>query len=337
VNSTADWSFIFLFGVHRSGTTWVGKIFDSHPQTLYRHEPDTFSDLPRMPFVADVAETEIFRAAVDEFLLSLPQINSNFVADSLPVFRKAYRSTWQNSAHWLSVMKAKLGRRLPFVGELVVHPWADYNAARDLQVVWKSICSLGRLGVLLRVARRRKAIVLLRHPCGVVASVKRGRAEGHLRNDASVDYPLLGALLDTATGKRYGVSVDDLRRLEPEERLAWKWTLTYEKALADINGVDDAALVVRYEDVCLDPEGWARKMFEFCGLTWNSQTEIFLARSTSTPRGRMGARLSKSGYFSVFKDPLRAANKWREELTPGEIERVLAVLNRSSLGRFYPA
>ena len=31
---------ILLVGLPRSGTTWVGKIFDSHPSTLYLHEPD---------------------------------------------------------------------------------------------------------------------------------------------------------------------------------------------------------------------------------------------------------------------------------------------------------
>jgi hypothetical protein len=32
---------IFLvFGLPRSRTTWLGKIFDSQPDTLYRHEPN---------------------------------------------------------------------------------------------------------------------------------------------------------------------------------------------------------------------------------------------------------------------------------------------------------
>src|SRR5690349_19178518 len=30
----------FILGAPRSGTTWLGKIFDSHPSVLYRHEPD---------------------------------------------------------------------------------------------------------------------------------------------------------------------------------------------------------------------------------------------------------------------------------------------------------
>src|SRR6185312_4530492 len=32
---------ILIFGLPRSGTTWIGKLFDSHPDTLYRHEPDS--------------------------------------------------------------------------------------------------------------------------------------------------------------------------------------------------------------------------------------------------------------------------------------------------------
>ena len=37
---------LLLFGLPRSGTTWLGKIFDSHPDTLYWHEPDSVWRLP---------------------------------------------------------------------------------------------------------------------------------------------------------------------------------------------------------------------------------------------------------------------------------------------------
>ena len=42
---------ILLFGQPRSGTTWIGKIFDSHPDTLYRHEPDSGSALKSIPLI----------------------------------------------------------------------------------------------------------------------------------------------------------------------------------------------------------------------------------------------------------------------------------------------
>jgi hypothetical protein len=38
-------SAILVLGFPRSGTTWLAKIFDSHPSILYRHEPDELTPL----------------------------------------------------------------------------------------------------------------------------------------------------------------------------------------------------------------------------------------------------------------------------------------------------
>jgi hypothetical protein len=328
------WPVVFLFGLQRSGTTWVGKIFDSHPQTLYKHEPDTFSLGQNMAWAPDVSETQALRPEVENLLRALPQIQTSFVAGSLPVFRKAYRSRTQHGAHLLNVLAAKFSRRA--FGDVPIRPCFDSASSGDLRVVWKSISSLGRLGVLLRVARRRKAIVLLRHPCGVIASLRRGRAYGLLRNDASRDYPLFAELLNSAPGKRYGATIEDLRTMPPEERLAWKWILVYEKTLADIEGMDDDVLVVRYEDLCIDPDARARKMFAWCGLSWTSQTEAFVRQSTAKQAIGFEQNARGHGYFSIFKNPRHSATKWRDELAPEEIERVTSVLRRSPLQRFYP-
>lgn len=43
---------LVVLGSPRSGTTWLGKIFDSHPDVLYLHEPDTIRrnwDIPFLP------------------------------------------------------------------------------------------------------------------------------------------------------------------------------------------------------------------------------------------------------------------------------------------------
>ena len=53
---------LLLFGMPRSGTTWLGKIFDSHPRVLYRHEPDTWQRLTDVPIVAGRDAREIHEA-----------------------------------------------------------------------------------------------------------------------------------------------------------------------------------------------------------------------------------------------------------------------------------
>ncbi len=83
---------------------------------------------------------------------------------------------------------------------------------------------------------------------------------------------------------------------------------------------------IRYEDVCRNPEAGTRTMFGFAGLRWSDQTARFVGASTASER---------ESYYSVYKDPLRAANKWREELSRDEIRRVLAVVEDSPLGGVY--
>ncbi len=45
---------------------------------------------------------------------------------------------------------------------------------------------------------------------------------------------------------------------------------------------------------------------------------------------------SRHGYFSIFKDPVHSATKWRSQLSPEEIDSVYRVLGSSDLLRLYP-
>jgi hypothetical protein len=331
---------VLLFGLPRSGTTWVGKIFDSHPRTLYKHEPDTFPLAPAMPWSPDVEETEVLRPAALHFLNLLPNVNTGRAAGSLPVFRKEYRSEWQSWMHFGSILGTKLVRRA-FTKELPVLPCCDYDSVAGLRLVWKSVSSLGRLGVFLRVASHRKAIIIIRHPCGVIASLQRGRSMGYLRNDQSEDYPLFEMLVRTDPGKRHRLTISKLQQMRPEERLAWKWVMVHEKALEEVGDHDDVRFV-RYEDICDDPPAATVKMFDFCGLPWSVQTEKFLRTSTKPRSNHIefdGERWlqTRREYFAIRKNPVQAATGWRAELQRDEIGRICAILQCSSLARLYPA
>lgn len=172
-----------------------------------------------------------------------------------------------------------------------------------------------------------RAIHLIRHPCGYVASVLRGEATRRFSDatPAAERLWVLKLLLATVPGKNHGVSLDELGRLTPEERLAWHWVLTQEKTLAEITGCE-RALTMRYEDVCADPFGATRRMFAFAGLDFHPQTERFVQASTGA---------THKAYYSVFKNPRAAAERWRSELSPSVIDRILGVVQSSSLRELY--
>ena len=169
-------------------------------------------------------------------------------------------------------------------------------------------------------------IVIVRHPCGYVSSVLRGEAQkrfGH--NEAAHDFELLDMACATEQGRRHGLTLDSLRALSPPERLAWRWVIFNEKA-ADESKAAANVYVLHYEKLCWDPASEVRRLYEFCDLTWNAQTEEFVTQSTSQQR---------ADYYSVFKDPMGSAWGWQSQLDPEDARRVMAVIRRSSVAEPY--
>ena len=81
---------ILIFGQPRSGTTWIGKLFDSHPDTLYRHEPDSVRKLS-LPLFPARQEAPQFREDLEKFIASLPVMRSPEVVGKQPLFPKSYQ------------------------------------------------------------------------------------------------------------------------------------------------------------------------------------------------------------------------------------------------------
>ncbi len=314
---------VLLFGMPRSGTTWLGKIFDSHPETLYRHEPDAWGRLNAIPLLADPAQGERYARIASEFIASLSGMRDVKVSATLPVFKKRYYSAFD---HYLQVGSVKVSKAASkLVGEFPVPLPRPKGVAPVM--TWKSIESIGRLGLLARLFPGARCVHILRHPCGYVASVKRGEAKGKFseRLQSSEDYGVYERLLETPQAKRRSLNMDSIQRMQPIERLALRWLLFNEKAMEDCENLGNC-MSICYEDVCRDPEAGTRTMFEFAGLDWAEQTAQFVGASTASER---------DSYYSVYKDPLRAANKWRLELNDEEVARIRAVVEGSRPARRY--
>jgi hypothetical protein len=319
-----DHPLILLMGLPRSGTTWIAKMFDSHPRTVYLHEADRGSALKTMPLTPDVSEAEALKPMAKAFADSLLDRRDEYVVGSQPQFPKEYRPALSTKLYEVNTAAAKLASAIKL--RCPIFPMVDYDRIPNLHVVWKSVGSIGRLGVFVRALEKRHAIVLLRHPCGHVASVLRGEAQHKFPYPPSEDYGMFEILLGTAPARRRGLTLDQVIFMHPTERLAWRWVLLHEKALQDIEGMD-GCMSIRYEDICAEPQLHARKMLEFCGLSWSSTTASFLKNSTATENKK---------YYSVFKDPLRSAMRWQSDLSEEDIERIYRVVRESDLQCFYP-
>ena len=315
---------ILLFGMPRSGTTWIGKLFDSHPDVLYRHEPDSWwrLSLSRDP---DLVTAPDHAAEIRRFYAALPTMRAQRVAGKRPLFAKAYMSAPRSWLMQAGVEAARVMTRFRPAFPVLFH--ADGRGHAERRVVWKSIESLGRLGTMLAVLPEASGVQIIRHPCGYIASVQRGLA-GHAFSSPhsnSEDYGIFAAVQDTPLGTRYGVSVDGMRRLAPVERLAWRWVLINEKAWRESRDTGRYQCIY-YEDVCRAPAAELRSIFAACGLQWNAQTADFVARSTHG---------GSDGYYSVYKDPDVAAWRWREELDKETVARVMEIVGRSEIGARY--
>ena len=314
---------ILLMGLPRSGTTWIAKMIDSHPRTMYFHEADRGANLRNMPIAPDVADAERLRPTAEAFLDRLLRAKESHVVGSRPHFRKEYRSGLYEALFETNVAFSKTASMLGV--NCPIFPFVDLGKVHGLHIAWKSVISTGRLGVFVRILENPRAILLLRHPCGHVASMLRGEAQGNFAYPPSEDYGLFEMLLSTRQARDHGLTMKHLKAARPIERLTWRWVVAYEKALQDIEGIDGCTSL-RYEDICHEPQRYARQMLDFCGLDWNPSTARFIESSTSSETDK---------YYGLFKNPLKSAMRWKVDLSEEDVESIYRIVRHSDLARIY--
>lgn len=307
---------ILVLGSPRSGTTWLGKILDSHPDVLYRHEPDEIVPErpglgPRQQILAWVGERGV-RAATKE-----------------PFFRKS----WLPPP--LGVLRTGLSRalngtsRLPGAGALVgrvkVPDFLPRGGGHEVRAAIKLV--QWDASAAIRVLPHSRCLFILRHPCGHVASVIAGAARNQFKSrNFDADGPFDKAEVMTFAASR-GVTPAAFRALPDAGKIAWSWVAFNEAALAGLEGAPNARLVL-YEELCARPEPVVRELFDFAGLRWNLQTAGFIDRSTRYE--------GPEGYFAVMRSSLAAAERWRTTMPAVDQDAVRAVVCPSSLARFWP-
>lgn len=317
---------VLVLGAARSGTSWLGKIFDSHPDVLYRHEPDLALWERRLPFFIPGPHTDAYVAIAAEYVARLVHTPTFKASGQLPAFPKNYhtfgvRQLRTAMINALRCAEAASGSRA--VRSFPVPDLFRLDRYSPLRIVMKSVSAAGRVRVFLKALPGMRLVFLLRHPCGQVASALRGFTQGKFASSGGV---LVHDVLSTPGAQRYGLTEQRLNATCPMELLAWHWATTNELVLDAMSGHENTRFIL-YEDLCADPVQQARDLFSFTGLDWNRQSEDFIRRSTNFT--------GNERYFGVFRNALASVNRWRTELSEQDQRVIMDVVAQTSLGRLW--
>ena len=149
-------------------------------------------------------------------------------------------------------------------------------------------------------------LVLVRHPCAVALSEK--------KKGTSVERPMLEIMRQPALLENH---------LEPYLGVMKKAKRSYEiygaiwgarnRVLADLIPNYPQWKILFYEDVCKNPLGSFRHLYDHYNLDWSRRVEKFVKRTTVK---------EKSGTYSISKVSEKQIDKWKHEMTRDEIEQV---------------
>jgi hypothetical protein len=321
---------ILIFGLPRSGTTWLAKLFDSHPDTLYRHEPDIVLRDGGVPTSCPPEDWPRYRAPARDYLLRLTRARSFRTAGPLPYFAKSYRRDSFNmlrntSALALSAV-AKASGAITTLQQITLPDYVSARGTVRARTVVKSVSADGRVGLFAEAMPESKILFLIRNPYGLIASRLRGIALGKMRMPIEPDG--MDDFTRLVQARSHGLTKAGLLSMRPEEQLAWYWVIMNEKAVDELGG-RRRVRIVSYEDLCNDPLAVTRGLFAFAGLDLHRQTEDFIAASSQYE--------GSERYYQVKKNTQEVAERWRVELPPEARDRIRAVVRHSAALRAYDA
>jgi hypothetical protein len=304
-----------LIGGGRSGTTWLGAILSSHPDIDYRFEPlRIIEGRPEYRNLRDALSGEASTVTEADIISVFAEVNSKTVK---PPFLPP--GVARSLLRWAMWSATRFSDRLaPLYGRVsaVATPWLVFKDVHKTALLPRLV----ELGVPI--------VYVMRDPRAVVASNLKGQAEGLMPSQRRRD---VGDILARTNPTLLEAHRDTLDDLSPAAVEALLWRADCDLALEHI---DKAAKnkVVFYDEIVDDPLKGAAEMLGAFGLDIHQDVQDFIGATVAGPDRLTRIRYGEIGidkYFSVFRNPADAAQRWRETLADADQQDVEHALEGS--------
>ncbi len=309
---------VLLFGSPRSGTTWLGTILSSHPDCVYRHEPTTATLRTNYPLALQKAKAGMPCTAIERAEVVRLWARAYHETCRPPFFRKSYCG-WPPFLQWSAWL---LCRHNTHAQHRFQHRFTPGDSA-SFNLVVKEVGWELHAEALAR-ALNANLIVIIRHPCGVVASQLRGRRHGWLTPVNRQKWCQWHA--DSII--RLGYAQKEVLELPDHMFCAVRWLVAnvlFQQGMSQL----PAAQWVVYDSLCDHTLEVSRNMFSKLGWDVPVQTLAFIRRSTAKEGTCLGRLFrGKQSYFDVYKNPQQSKASWKHVLSKPEQAGILEVASR---------
>lgn len=312
--------YVFLTGRGRSGTTWLGQILNTDRNCIYKYEPFLPSKSSPFQIWKDRLDGDYDLEEMRSEFWSLC-CNCYFGVDNPPFPDKSFR---KQSGYLLRLLYG-LGKRidrLQYLYELYGRSQLDRDTAVLIKDVNFPIYLLPDLSLVLQPY----LIAMVRNPFANIASYLKGIDLGLFESDRNREIDKLKKNIDTPGGNLASYS-DSLNEMSVAQFEAVRWRYQTE-SLVEYTKNYPKSIVVVYEELCMDPLGITKEIFNFLGWHSDRQTEDFISASTS---GKTSTAKASKSYYSVYRDPRKSMSKWKEQLTEAQKSDIQSIVCESHL------
>lgn len=296
---------ILVSGAHRTGTTWVGRLLAAAPGVAYISEPLNVLHRPG-----------VFRASV-------PHWYSYICRDNEQAFLSSFRELLSFRYHLGAELKAIRSLRdlLRMGRDLAI--FTGGRAGRRIPLLKDPFALFSLPWFAERLDCR--IVVTVRHPAAFASGLKRLSWSFDFEN--LLRQPLL--MRDHLKPYEKAMRSDAARDVVGQAGLLWAILYGY---LQELRTKDPSLLVVRHEDLALDPVEGFKRLYDRLGLQFTARARRAVVDSSSAANPM---ELSKQRVHSVRMDSRGSLQNWRRRLSAGEIERIRR-LTDGVVQRYYP-